>query len=365
MDRTGQRLHLAASSGGHLELLVAVLPALAGYERVWVTPESNRARDLEVSGDRLELVSFYGRNPLRLIRQLRQVARLMARERPQVVITTGAGTAVPFCVISWLLGAKVIFVETMARVTNASLSGRILSRLASVTIVQWPEMLDVYRCARLCSPALLNDVDAGTPRGDGGGTFVAVGTHYQPFDRLLSAVDRAVGNEVLPAPATGQAGTSTHSVENVALVPFMSPGEMSQAISQSRYVVCHAGSGIISAALRAGRKPLVMPRLQANNEHVDDHQTQIVGKLSAMDLVVPIEEKITSSDLSAANRPVGELAQPTTDRLPSIEGALSEALRTVLGPGANSTMGTTLDVAGQRPDSRAEQPKRGVNAWTS
>ena len=341
-------LHLVASSGGHLELIVALLPFLADYRHVWITTESNRARNLEASGDRLETVSFYGRNPLRLIRHFMQVISLIGRDRPRAVITTGAGTAVPYSLIARLLGANVIFIETMARVTNASISGRILSRLASTTIVQWPEMLNVYRSARLCNPALLRDVntDPHPAEAEGNGTFVAVGTHFQSFDRLLSTADQAIGRGTLPKPATGQSGASTRSAAHLSLTPFMSPDAIERAMVRSRYVVCHAGSGMISSALRAGRRPLVMPRLRAHGEHVDDHQLQIVEKLGAMNLVVPIEGEITASDVAAAEVPLNSALLSASGPLPSIDTALADALRTIFATGADPCLETSLDSGG-------------------
>jgi UDP-N-acetylglucosamine--N-acetylmuramyl-(pentapeptide) pyrophosphoryl-undecaprenol N-acetylglucosamine transferase len=323
---TGQRLHLVSSSGGHLELLAALLPAFAGHERTWVTAESSRARAIEASGEQVEIVSFYGRNPLRLIRHLKQVVALFLDDLPNTVVTTGAGTAVPFCVLARLLGANIIFIETMARVRDSSISGRILTRLASRSMVQWPEMLRVYREARLCRPELLRDVRVGAP-APGEGTFVSVGTHVSPFDRLLAAVDQAVDQGVLPGPAVGQAGVSTYAANKVSLEPFMSPDDIAERIRRCRYVVCHAGCGIISAALREGRRPLVMPRLKRYGEHVDDHQLQIVEKLAAMDLVVPLDGPIGPEDVAAAERPLRDAALDASAALPSVEEALSEALR--------------------------------------
>jgi UDP-N-acetylglucosamine--N-acetylmuramyl-(pentapeptide) pyrophosphoryl-undecaprenol N-acetylglucosamine transferase len=321
----GQRLHLVASSGGHLELLAAVLPALAGHERVWITTDSNRARALEAAGDEVHIVSFYGRNPFRLIGHLRQVAGLLLRDRPRTVVSTGAGTAVPFCVLARLLGAELIFIETMARVTDSSITGRILTRLASVSMVQWPEMLEVYPKARLCRPELLREVKSGAT-APGEGTFVAVGTHVQPFDRMLAAVDEAVGTGALPGPAVGQAGVSAYAAENISLRPFMAPDEITEAIRRARYVVCHAGCGIVSTALREGRRPLVMPRLKRRGEHVDDHQLQIVEKLAALDLVVPIDGPITPEHVAAAEGPLIPAGSNGSAELPWIEEALAEAL---------------------------------------
>lgn len=325
-DAGPKQVHLVASSGGHLELLAAVAPALADYDLTWVTPDSDRARTLEAAGDRLEPIPFYGRDPFLLLRHLRRVVPLVASEGPRMVVTAGAGPAVPFCLLARLLGGKIVFIETMARVTNSSISGSILSRIASRVIVQWPEMLDVYRGALLCQPALLSDI---RPRRAivGDGTFVAVGTHVQPFDRLLTAVDRAVGSGLLPAPATGQSGRARYEPTHVEVAPFMSPNDINDSMERARYVVCHAGSGIISSALRAGRRPIVMPRLEAHGEHVDDHQVQIVEKLVDAGLVIRLTGELTEEHLAAADRPL-EPAGPGGDAhgSPPIAATLAAAL---------------------------------------
>jgi len=91
----------------------------------------------------------------------------------------------------------------------------------------------------------------------------------------------------------------------------MTRAELEAAIAASRYVICHAGSGLIAAALRAGRKPLVLARRTALGEHVDDHQSQLLERLAAANLIVPVEHEIEPSDLEAARapaRPSPELA---------------------------------------------------------
>jgi UDP-N-acetylglucosamine--N-acetylmuramyl-(pentapeptide) pyrophosphoryl-undecaprenol N-acetylglucosamine transferase len=310
--RTERRLHLVASSGGHLELLAAISSVLELYELVWVTPDSNRARALEQRGDRLETIPFYGRKPLKLLRHLARVVPLLVRERPRVVVTSGAGPAVPFCVLARMAGARIVFVETMARVTNASISGRILSRVAHRSMVQWPEMLEVYRKAELCHPALLSEVQSiRTPTGVG--VFAAVGTHVQGFDRLLSTLDAALDEGVIAGPATAQSGVSHYDARSILLTPFMAPEAMHRAMTDARYVICHAGSGMISTALRTGHRPIVMPRLRRYGEHVDDHQLQIVEKLAEAGLVVPLEGNLTRAHLAAADEPLDPMhldAQP-------------------------------------------------------
>jgi UDP-N-acetylglucosamine transferase subunit ALG13 len=327
-------VHIVTSAGGHIELLTAVRGAFEGYRRVWIVQPSLRAQTLAAQGEQvLELPQYERRGGrLRFLAQLtRNVVRAAAlalRDRPRVVVTAGSGATVPFCVFSRLLGARILFVETMARVTGPSSSGRVLSRLATRVLVQWPDLAGSYPRATVCRPALLRAVGESR-RGDGAGVFVGVGTHSQPFDRLLEIVDRAVGAGVLPGPIVAQGGPSTYRPQHYELQAWLSPDEVTEAICRARYVVSHAGSGLLSGALRAGRRPLVLPRLERHGEHYDDHQLQIVTKLEELGLAVQIHEEITRSDLDAAGAP---LPAPSTWALePDVEDALRSELAAVLG----------------------------------
>jgi UDP-N-acetylglucosamine--N-acetylmuramyl-(pentapeptide) pyrophosphoryl-undecaprenol N-acetylglucosamine transferase len=309
--RTAARIHLVASLGGHLELLAALGRYLDGYERVWVTAAETGADRIRSTGDVvLDVPRFNRSRPLTALKNTASSLALALRERPRVVVTTGAGSVVAFCVFARLLGAKVVFIETMARVTSPSASGRVFSRIASRVLVQWPEMERVYPGAIVCRPALWEDVrERGGPRR--GGTFVSVGTHRHPFDRLLELVDRAVEEGVLPEPVVAQSGTCSYSPSHFSAQPMLTQDEVLDALEQAEYVVCHAGSGIISAALRSGHKPLVLPRRGSLSEHVDDHQEQIVRKLSELDLIVPLDGRVTEADLAAARegvRPPSDVA---------------------------------------------------------
>ena len=72
----------------------------------------------------------------------------MLRDRPEVVISTGAGMVIPTCLIAKLLGAKLVFIETAARVTTPSRTGKFLYRFADEFYVQWEPLLKVYPKAK-------------------------------------------------------------------------------------------------------------------------------------------------------------------------------------------------------------------------
>jgi UDP-N-acetylglucosamine--N-acetylmuramyl-(pentapeptide) pyrophosphoryl-undecaprenol N-acetylglucosamine transferase len=338
-------VHIATSAGGHIELMAAVRSAFAGYRRVWVVQPSLRANVLAREGEDVVELPDYERRGGRvrflgqLLTNILRAARIALRERPRVVVTPGAGAIVPFAVFARLLGARVIFIETTARVTAPSASGKVLSRLATRVLVQWPELLAAYPGATLCQPALLRSVGISRPL-PGRGTFVGVGTMSQPFDRLLEVVDRAVGNGVLPDPVVAQGGCSAYRARHFDVREWLSPDAVTEAIARAEYVVCHAGSGLVSSALRAGRRPLVLPRLARCGEHYDDHQTQIVAKLAEMGLLVALDDEIRPEHLAAARAP---LRAPSSWALePHVEDALREELRAV-GPPVDDGRADDID----------------------
>ena len=258
-----------------------------------------------------------------LLGNLRDVGRTLRRVRPEVVVTSGAGVVVPYCVIARALGARIIYMETMARVTSGSRAGRVLSRIADSTLVQWPESLEVYPGARRCSPPLLEqgETEAVPHRR---GTFVALGTHWQPFTRLMAMVEEAVAAGLLPEPVTAQVGDFSYPSQRITTVTSLPPDELAELMRTSEIVICHGGAGIIATAIRAGRRPLALARRERDGEHIDDHQQEIVSKLSSLGLVAPLEHGVTEQSVELGRTDVreGELPLPG----PSMRDALAEAL---------------------------------------
>jgi UDP-N-acetylglucosamine--N-acetylmuramyl-(pentapeptide) pyrophosphoryl-undecaprenol N-acetylglucosamine transferase len=311
---------LAGSPGGHLDLLAVVGPQLDA-PRVWVTSPGPQADDLERRSERVERLPEYGRSPLKVLPNLARAIRVLRSVRPSVVVASGASVVVPFCVLARLAGARIVFIETTARVGDASLSGRVIGRLASAVLVQWAETAERYRSAVVCRPALWEQIHRGEAAGEG--TFVAVGTRREPFDRLLEIVDDAVAAGLLPGPVTAQSGHSSYAPRHYDTVAWLTPDQVEAAARRARFVVCHSGSGIIGAALRNGHRPLVLPRLRCNGEHVDDHQLQIAQKLEEMGLAVALDGPIVAADVRAAAAPLPDAAR---DGAPSVAEALHAAV---------------------------------------
>jgi UDP-N-acetylglucosamine transferase subunit ALG13 len=102
--------------------------------------------------------------------------------------------------------------------------------------------------------------------------FVTVGTHEQPFDRLIKAVDELPIDEEIVI----QYGYSKYLPKrpNCVFKPFFSNELMNQYSKDARIVITHGGPGSIFTALIYGKKPIIVPRQKKFNEHVNDHQVK-------------------------------------------------------------------------------------------
>ena len=133
-------LLLVCSTGGHLLQLVALESAWSGFSRVWVTFDKSDARSLLRDEQVLYAYGPTNRSIKNLLRNLGVAWRTVRRVRPEVVLTTGAGIAVPFAWVGRLYGARVVYVESLTRITGPSLSYRLIRPIADRRYVQWEEL---------------------------------------------------------------------------------------------------------------------------------------------------------------------------------------------------------------------------------
>lgn len=135
-----------ASSGGHLEEISQLKRIAKEYENALVTEQNDFA--VRSFGNRQYFVSQINRKELlflpKFIRLFFRAWRILRKEKPEVVITTGALIAYPFCVLQKKRHGKVIYIESFARVKEPSLSGKLIHKHADLFIVQWEDMLEYF-----------------------------------------------------------------------------------------------------------------------------------------------------------------------------------------------------------------------------
>lgn len=132
------KICLACSASGHLTELFQLKSVFENYESFLVT---YKAPNSKKTGFRTYFVENVTRSPLSFIKNFFQSFRILLKERPKIIISTGAGTAVPTCYIGKLFGSKVIFIETFCMITKSSLSAKLVYPIADLFLCQWEEQL--------------------------------------------------------------------------------------------------------------------------------------------------------------------------------------------------------------------------------
>ena len=147
-------LLFVASSGGHLAQLLALEPWYQERARHWVSFDTPDA----VSLLRGESVTWAHhpttRNARNLLRNLFLAARLVRRRRAGALITTGAGVAVPFVLMAWLLRIPTVYIEVYDRIDTPTLTGRLCRPFTDRMLVQWDEQARLYRGAEVVGVVL-------------------------------------------------------------------------------------------------------------------------------------------------------------------------------------------------------------------
>lgn len=102
--------------------------------------------------------------------------------------------------------------------------------------------------------------------------FVTVGTHEQPFNRLVEEVDRLKKEGVITDEVFIQTGFSTYEPQYCDWKKLISYSEMDNYMTRSDIIITHGGPATFMGAIAKGKKPIVVPRLEKFGEHVNDHQ---------------------------------------------------------------------------------------------
>lgn len=135
---------LVGSSGGHLTHLYMLKPFWQEKERFWVTFDKQDAASL-LSGEQVYHCYFpTNRNIKNLIRNTILAWKVLGKEKPDLIVSSGAAVAVPFFYLGKLFGAKTVYIEVFDRIDKPTLTGKLVYPVADRFIVQWEEMKQVY-----------------------------------------------------------------------------------------------------------------------------------------------------------------------------------------------------------------------------
>lgn len=138
------KICLVCSSGGHLLQLFLLKDWFQKYDRFWVT--FNKVDAISVLKNEKVHYAHHptNRNIINLIRNFFKALYIIPKERPDLIISTGAGIAVPFFYVGKLFGAKLIYLEVYDRFDSPTLTGELVYPIVDKFLVQWDEQKKYY-----------------------------------------------------------------------------------------------------------------------------------------------------------------------------------------------------------------------------
>ena len=141
-----KKICLIASSGGHFEQLMMLKPLIEKYDGFIVTEKTNYSVNNmkhniyylnQVNRQEVKFLYYMIINTIKTL-------KIFIKEKPDVIISTGALSTIPMCIIGKLFKKKIIFIESFAKINSPTLTGKLVYKFADQFYVQWEEMKAFY-----------------------------------------------------------------------------------------------------------------------------------------------------------------------------------------------------------------------------
>lgn len=143
-----RKICFAASSGGHYEQLMMLRPLMDKYDSFIVTEEMEYEASADAKGRRVYYINKTNRKETfvlwKMLLNSFKSFYIFIKERPDAIICTGVLATVPLCLICKLFKRKLIYIESFAKVTSPTETGKFLYTFADQFYVQWEQMLNIY-----------------------------------------------------------------------------------------------------------------------------------------------------------------------------------------------------------------------------
>ena len=141
------KICLVGSSGGHLTHLYQLKKFWENKNRFWVTFDKEDARSILENEKVYNCYYPTNRNLKNLIKNTFVAFKVLRKEKPDIIISSGAAIAVPFFYVGKIFGAKTVYIEVFDRIDKPTLTGKLVYPVTDKFIIQWEEMKKVYKKA--------------------------------------------------------------------------------------------------------------------------------------------------------------------------------------------------------------------------
>ncbi len=138
-----KKICLVCSSGGHLKEMLQLKTFYKKHSYYFVTFNREDGKSL-AKKEKTFFVECPARNPLKFFQNFFQSLKILLKEKPEIIISTGADAALATCYLGKLLGAKIIYIESFCRPIKPSITGKIVYPIADLFVYQWKELKKSY-----------------------------------------------------------------------------------------------------------------------------------------------------------------------------------------------------------------------------
>jgi UDP-N-acetylglucosamine--N-acetylmuramyl-(pentapeptide) pyrophosphoryl-undecaprenol N-acetylglucosamine transferase len=312
------RICLAASGGGHIRQLLDLEKAWSNHDYFFVSEDTALSRSLK-STHPVHFLRHFALGQIKQdglggaisagIRNFWNSTRIALKYRPDIIISTGAGTV--FFLVLWgkLLGAKFILIETFARFEKPSAFARMAAPFADHIIVQSAALAKAFPNATVFDPLEILDLPRPKKKSL---LFATVGVTL-PFDRMIDMVAKLKADGRIPEDVIAQSGIGGIMPNGIETFETLSFDRIKSLLQDADIVVCHGGTGSVITALREGCRTIVVPRAFTLGEHYDDHQEEITNAFAARGLIIAassIQELASALEIARSRTPVSATTNP-------------------------------------------------------
>lgn len=132
------------SSGGHLTHLMQLKSWWLKHERFWVTFEKEDSKSALENEKKYWCYFPTNRNIKNLIKNTFLAYKILKKEKPDIIVSSGAAPAIPFFYLGKLFKAKMVYIEVYDRIDKPTITGRIVYPISDLFILQWEEQKKFY-----------------------------------------------------------------------------------------------------------------------------------------------------------------------------------------------------------------------------
>lgn len=290
------KICLVCASGGHLTEMLKINDAFISHETFLITYRekfSNLPKNIKrvyyiknilVSNVQANRVKKKALIVLQMILLTLYELKVILKERPDIVVSTGSEIAIPIFYLAKVMGKKIIFIESLCRIDKLSGTGKIVRPICDLFLVQWDNLAKLhskneYHGSILSSTYI--SCKGNVRQNRGSFIFVTVGT--APFPRLVETMDYI--SERIDDRVVIQIGRTSYKPKYAEYFDFIENADIRKLNREARVVVCHSGVGSILTALEENGNVIVFPRFSKFRENIDDHQLEIAKALEKKQLV--------------------------------------------------------------------------------